>query len=293
MSRRAHAGFVVLALWLGRAAPALAQAAPDHYRGGDYYAAHGTSVAALLAGSLLLSGVTRTQPGADPSWFPGDTSLRGRHDPLAANVSDATLVTTLAMPVAFALDDGIGARFWNRQLVYGETLALNGWLNSVVKVLAQRPRPYVYGAGRANESPRDHYVSFYSGHSSTSFAAATAGAYLFAESSLDPGSRAALWGLEFMLASTTASLRTRAGKHYYSDVLVGAAVGTSFGVLVPLLHGAERRPEPIELGAAALGLGVGLTLSQLMRFDSESLAAWNCAPLASPASVGLQAARAF
>ncbi|MBU1241038.1 phosphatase PAP2 family protein, partial [Myxococcota bacterium] len=47
------------------------------------------------------------------------------------------------------------------------------------------------------------------------------------------------------LAAAVAYLRIAGDKHYFSDVLTGAAIGTVMGVLVPLLHkkqsGTSRR----------------------------------------------------
>ena len=46
-----------------------------------------------------------------------------------------------------------------------------------------------------------------------------------------------MWGFELALAGATANLRTRAGRHFYSDVIVGAIVGAGVGFAVPRLHG--------------------------------------------------------
>lgn len=296
---RAHAGFVAFVLCssaLLTAPHALAEAAPATYRSGAYYAAHGTQIAALLTSSALLASTTASLgPGADPTWFPGDLSLRAHRNATAATISDGLLVTTLAVPVAFTLDDSSSARFVNTELVYLETLSVNLWLNSVVKVLAHRPRPYSYGARREGDSRADLNISFYSGHSSSAFAAATSGAYLFSESAHDQGSRVMLWTLEFMLAGATANLRTRAGKHYYSDVAVGALVGTGIGVAVPLLHGGTRRPEPSEIAGALLGTALGVTLTQLIPLpvDEPGAQGFRYSPLLAPHVLGLQALRTF
>jgi hypothetical protein len=46
------------------------------------------------------------------------------------------------------------------------------------------------------------------------------------------------------LAAATGYLRIAADSHYFSDVLVGAAVGTAVGLLVPHLLHKERVPLP-------------------------------------------------
>ena len=45
-----------------------------------------------------------------------------------------------------------------------------------------------------------------------------------------------LWASSLSVASLTAYARVKAGMHYPSDVLVGAAVGTAIGLAVPWLH---------------------------------------------------------
>jgi membrane-associated phospholipid phosphatase len=52
---------------------------------------------------------------------------------------------------------------------------------------------------------------------------------------------APVWVIGMTLASTTAIARVAAGKHFWTDILVGAAVGSATGVAIPALH---RRREP-------------------------------------------------
>jgi membrane-associated phospholipid phosphatase len=251
-----------------RCATAGAEAAPDHWRDGAYYAVTGGVTGALLAGSLALRSIApASTPGADPAWFPGDLSLRGRYSASAALLSDATLALTLIEPVAAEAGNGGGPRFVNAELVYTQALSATALLDLVAKAVFHRPRPYTYGLP-PEESDPDFYVSFYSGHASVSFSAATSGAYLFAEGARSRPARAFVWGGEMALASLTSGLRVRAGKHYYSDVLVGMLVGIGLGVGVPLLHGERYKPEGEEYAAAASGLLVGAGMSQLLPFPS-------------------------
>jgi membrane-associated phospholipid phosphatase len=50
-----------------------------------------------------------------------------------------------------------------------------------------------------------------------------------------------LWLGAEALAATTAVLRVEAGKHFWSDVAVGALVGSAVGYLVPELHVREHQ----------------------------------------------------
>jgi membrane-associated phospholipid phosphatase len=59
-------------------------------------------------------------------------------------------------------------------------------------------------------------------------------------------------------------LRVEAGKHFYTDVLVGAVVGSAIGVAVPMLH---RKKLKLPMGLGSLRMapmllpdGAGLAL---------------------------------
>jgi membrane-associated phospholipid phosphatase len=85
-------------------------------------------------------------------------------------------------------------------------------------------------------------LSFYSGHTSTAFAMATAYGYLF--TARHPRSKwiAPVWILGYAYASTTGVLRVAAGKHFWSDVIVGAIAGTAVGLAIPAAHRLTKTP---------------------------------------------------
>lgn len=265
------AGAGLLAVALGWPASARAQAAPDRYRTSGYYVAHGVATTLLFGGSIAFTLMPRSGRGPDPCWFPGDMSLRGRQSTGAARLSDSLIAVTIATPMAGALGKGVSPELLNTGVVYAETLSANLLLNSLSKVVFRRPRPYTYRYLDDSEADDDWYVSFYSGHSSTAFSSAVAGSYLFAESAPDRASRAAMWGVELTLASATAMLRVRAGKHYYSDVFVGMLMGVGLGIGVPVLNGARYVPKVEELVAAGGGVVLGTTAAALLPFDQDEL----------------------
>ena len=45
-----------------------------------------------------------------------------------------------------------------------------------------------------------------------------------------------MWLGSYALATTVAVLRTEAGQHFPTDVIVGAALGIGMGLLIPWLH---------------------------------------------------------
>jgi membrane-associated phospholipid phosphatase len=275
-SRRACAwGSWILAaaatLFAGRAR---ADAAPTEWRSNEYYVVNGAVAASLVGGQLLVRWASaELQAGGDTVWFPGDAGLRGRCSPEAANLSDVSLALTLAMPIGSELAGTSAARFVNAEIVYTQALLGNGLLTLAAKSLFRRPRPFSYRNDRRctfDIESSDANRSFFSGHASSSFAAAVAGSLLLSERGFPSWSRAAMWGTQFTLAGATANLRARAGKHYYSDIVVGAVVGTGVGIVVPVLHGASDAPSGSDLLAGAIGLGVGVATSQLAALGAEA-----------------------
>lgn len=267
---------------------------------------------ALLTGSALalilapLISVDTTPPRPTSEWFPGDESVKNNFSLRADRISDVTIALTVAAPLALHLPvDEPAAR---RALVYGESLAINLALVQVVKYAVQRPRPFNHHTdGRvrafAARRGRDSQISFFSGHSSTAFTAAVAGSYLYAMQAESERARAAVWGAHLALAAATASLRVRAGRHYYSDIAVGAIVGMGIGVSVPLLHardGAAHVPTGLEWGAMAGGILLGVTAGQLVPLEADpaaraetTLTRVRLLPMASPGGAGLVLAGGF
>jgi membrane-associated phospholipid phosphatase len=233
----------------------------------------------VVLGSLIVAGLaTRIAVDEKARWtrelFPFDEPVKRNYSPAAAHTSDLLLATTVVAPLALQFHTGFDRAGGARALIYGETLAVNLAMNSVMKSLVGRPRPYCYcddPAARAlmEGDPHEARLSFYSGHASTAFAAAVGGAYLFSQSSEDTAARTAVWASSLMLATATSNLRVRAGRHFYSDVLAGAVLGTGLGLMVPVLHH-DGRPahalapaEWIAIGTAPLA---GALVSQWVPF---------------------------
>ena len=165
---------------------------------------------------------------------------------------------------------GFGEANDKRLLLYAEALGLNSLASHLTQHVVARPRPYAYSddprvqAYAAAEWTSSH-LSFYSGLASTTFAAAVAGSYLYAQESTDPKSRAIVWAFSLGVAGATADLRTRAGKHFYSDVIVGALVGASIGFLVPYLHGGPAyHPTAGEWAAIAAAPVAGIVIASFL-----------------------------
>lgn len=276
IARRLLGALVVCAVL---AAPMAAHAQTDDRAGFRvHYGIDGGITAATVAISFLVSKIPVDAAKTWNSELLGlDLRVRKNFSASAAGASDALVAVTIAAPLIATLGAGIDDRAGRRALLYGESLGASLMLNAIVKYTVQRPRPYTYNkhprvVAYTEEAGKDSRLSFYSGHAALSFTAAVSGSYLFALSTDDKKARAVMWGVEVALASMTANLRVVAGKHFYSDVIVGAVMGTAVGFLVPALHADSRgvyRPSGVEFAAMAGGLVAGTTLAHLLPFKQD------------------------
>jgi len=126
-----------------------------------------------------------------------------------------------------AYADDISAMFeivWATQLV-----------TQVAKITVGRQRPYAhYGNGMVPPTQEDN-LSFFSGHSSLTFSIAVGAGAIAHRRGYRLGP--VIWASGFAIAAATGYLRMAADRHYFSDVLTGAAVGTLGGIFVPRLTG--------------------------------------------------------
>jgi membrane-associated phospholipid phosphatase len=145
-------------------------------------------------------------------------------------------------------------------VVMGEALLVNGAINQIAKVAVARPRPLLYGSASSDplQQDPDSYVSFYSSHTSSVFALGLAYAQTFAYRNPRSPYRFLVYGAAVALGSGVGLTRIAAGKHFPSDVLVGAAMGTAIGLTIPWLH---RRNLPARISVAMAPKSFALTLS--------------------------------
>ena len=114
-----------------------------------------------------------------------------------------------------------------------ESAIFAGLLQHISKYTVARERPFAYFGSQSVVPATDHNLSFFSGHTVLDFALTTSGGIVAHErhSKVEP----LIWIGGYALGITTAYLRVASGAHYFSDVTIGAAVGTGVGIAVPLL----------------------------------------------------------
>jgi membrane-associated phospholipid phosphatase len=191
------------------------------------------------------------------SWIrPACRDLPASCDPASLNVLDALVPVRFDLTAdywSFVTQDLAGALAvlmaltlaWRRRKVRElsrELLLLlqvtftNGFINECLHLWTQRPRPFVYLDPIRHGGSSAHYTSFYSGHTSFAALAATCAWYSARRAGLAPRARTAVALLGAGLAISTGTLRVAAGRHFISDVAVGALMGLLFARLINRLH---------------------------------------------------------
>jgi membrane-associated phospholipid phosphatase len=192
-------------------------------------------------GDTLTPGTCRwcEPPGLDRN---ARLHLRWDNTSRAATISDVLLVGIPSSLIAldyFVLEHKDVHRFAEDVLVGLEALAVTAVVTDAIKYGVARRRPDAWASGVRKNFGDDN--SFVSGHASGTFAAAAA----FGTVAMLRGypSWPFIYAAGFTGAATVSYLRVAADRHWLTDVLSGAALGTGIGIGLPLLlH--RKAPEP-------------------------------------------------
>lgn len=165
----------------------------------------------------------------------GARALRWRRVGTADTLSNIGLAVTPAfalgsLSLAAAADHRL--RGFDAALVV-ESTAVAMMINQVVKFEVARARPDVHHGLVPRGGPEDN-LSFFSGHTTWSFASAVAAGSV--ASLRGYRGAPAVWAGGLLFASATGYLRIAADRHWLTDVLTGAVIGTIAGVVIPRLH---------------------------------------------------------
>ncbi len=139
-------------------------------------------------------------------------------------------------------------------LVLAESATTATLLTQGAKYAVGRLRPDAWARGTIESA--DDKLSFWSGHTSLAFSTAAAATQI-ARLRGRPG-WTWLAAATFGAAALTGYLRVAADRHWLTDVVTGAAVGTATGLVVPLLayQPADGRKPAVMLAPAPGGLAV-------------------------------------
>lgn len=161
--------------------------------------------------------------------------------------SNFPLRTLPYLPIALGIPPLVNKKYKNvltLGVMYAEVYFLNKGLTSITKSTVGRIRPYLYNMSftveerfnmQNNEAPGAK-SSFFSGHSSNTFAFAVFLSKTYTDIYGKNIWSKVIWTTTLSLATATAICRVSAGVHFPTDVIVGAVVGSAIGYVVPTLH---------------------------------------------------------
>jgi membrane-associated phospholipid phosphatase len=117
-----------------------------------------------------------------------------------------------------------------------QSVSWNGALNETARLVAQRPRPFVYANPSVMGVEPSNYTSFYSGH--TSFSAAAGTATVLALASRGAPNLVLLFfsSSALVLAFLTGLFRVLAGRHFTTDVIIGGIAGIIVSSAIAFYH---------------------------------------------------------
>jgi len=193
-----------------------------------------------------------------------DRSATYNWSPTAGNASDIIIAATILSPALLAFSDEVRNDFTPVLVMYFQTLILSEVLPLTLKGITQRTRPFVYNENAPLEEKQteDAKRSFFSGHTSAAFAMAVFLSTVYSDYHPNSKWKPFVWGVSLLAASTVGYLRYAAGKHFTTDIITGALVGSAVGYFIPFLHRTNESDLDVSLGIN----GNGSTINFLYKF---------------------------
>ena len=203
----------------------------------------GTGVSIFVAGNLLKSNAMPPAAVSDPLAAPAGmvtTNFTKSIDTL----SDILQYVSFFTPALLAIDfDAMG--IVTTGVMYTESVLLAIGVKDSLKGLFPLYRPYMFGPNPPEEllEDDDRYLSFPSGHTTMAFTGASFFTYVFLTKYPDSKLKIPVIVGSILFANTTAAMRVLSGQHFITDVLAGAVIGATCGLIVPLIH-RNKSPGP-------------------------------------------------
>lgn len=193
------------------------------------------------------------------------------YNPQMKQISDFFLYGSFLYGFVLLADHDIRQDAGKIGLLFLETMSITGASYSLTAASVDKLRPYCYNTDsiiengvkvpevpmsvRASTHARN---SFYGGHPSAPAAATLFVASVYSTYHPHSPFRFALYGIAVAATGTTAYLRYKGGYHFPTDLAVGVALGSAYGLLIPRLHrcknGSSLSFAPLTSGGKGLNM---------------------------------------
>ena len=167
-----------------------------------------------------------------------DRGAAGNFSESADEFSYIPFYTSFALPLSFLLGEDERSNFGQISVLFIETMATTGALFTITAGAVQKSRPLVYNEDLAFEVRADANAqrSFFAGHTAATAAATFFTAKVFQDFNPDSKALPYVWGGAVAIPGLVGYLRTKAGKHFLTDNIIGLGIGAAAGILIPEIH---------------------------------------------------------
>ena len=195
-------------------------------------------------------------------------ALRERETWKPRDLSDLGMISGGLLPFALALDKNVRREWMDVLPMYleAQVITANMWAWSPVgPAVVSRYRPFVYYDNYPldERTKSERRASFYSGHVASSAVGAMFTARVICDYHPELGNRKwMVYAGASLFPIWTGYWRIKDLAHFPSDVIVGAAIGSAIGILVPQIHKNKRRKFGLSViyneDVKAVGMVIGL-----------------------------------
>lgn len=166
-----------------------------------------------------------------------DRGLMFPYNRILDKISDYGVYGLLVLPALSLVGNIKDKKAWlTYGIMYAEVFALTFGTKDLLKNAIIRYRPYMYSGGIPDGMMNDYYNSFPSGSTALAFLSAGFLSATFSAEYPDSKWKIPIIAGSYTLATGIAACRIYSGSHFLTDVLVGAAIGSLYGWVIPLLH---------------------------------------------------------
>lgn len=167
-----------------------------------------------------------------------DRWAAGNYSAKADELSYIPFYASFATPLLFLLGEDERKNFGQISVMFVETMATTGALFTITAGTVQKSRPLVYNENLSMDERRDSDAqrSFFAGHTAATAAASFFTAKVFQDFNPDSPAVPYVWAGAVAVPAYVGYLRTKAGKHFLTDNLIGFGIGAACGILVPEIH---------------------------------------------------------
>ncbi|MUP47496.1 phosphatase PAP2 family protein [Gramella sp. BOM4] len=145
---------------------------------------------------------------------------------------------SFATPLLFLLGEDERKNFGQISVLFIETMATTGAAFTLTAGNVEKSRPLVYNENLPTEEriAPDAQRSFFAGHTAATAAATFFTAKVFHDYNPDSPARPFVWAGAVAVPAYVGYLRTKAGKHFLTDNIIGFGIGAACGILIPEIH---------------------------------------------------------